>query len=67
MGSPEGHVNDEASGAGAAFVLGKRAIVDLPTILIAVVTLGVLFVKKAPEPLVIVAAGLVGLAVRWVR
>ena len=48
--------------AGAAFVLGRRAIVDVPTVVIALATLLVLvYVRKIPEPLVIVAAGLVGL------
>jgi chromate transporter len=48
--------------AGAGFVLGKRAVVDVPTVLILLVTLAVLTkVKKAPEPLVILAAGVVGL------
>ena len=48
--------------AGACVVLAKRAIVDLPTALIAVLTLGVLFkTKKVPEPLIILAAGLSGL------
>lgn len=47
--------------AGAAFVLGRRAIVDLPTALIALLTLAVLLkVRKVPEPLVIVSAGVVG-------
>ena len=46
-------------------MLGKRAIFDVPTVLIALVTLGALVkLKKVPEPLVIVAAGVVGLAVR---
>jgi chromate transporter len=49
--------------AGAAIVLGKRAIFDVPTVLIALVTLLILVrVKKAPEPVVIVVAGVVGLA-----
>jgi chromate transporter len=53
--------------AGAGFVLGRRAVVDLPTILILLVTLVVLTkVKKAPEPLVIVAAGVIGLLVTQV-
>lgn len=53
--------------AGAAFVLGKRAIYDVPTLLIAAVTLLALFrLKKAPEPLVIALAGCVGLALRSV-
>src|SRR5207249_3029738 len=42
---------------GAAFVLGRRAIVDIPTVLIALATVAVLSkVKRVPEPLVIVAA-----------
>jgi chromate transporter len=52
-----------ASGAiaGAAFVLGKRALYDVPTVLIALVTLVVLLkFKKIQEPLVIAAAGVVG-------
>lgn len=60
-------VSAAAAGAigGAAFVLGRRAIFDVPTILIAVATLGLVFrFKKVPEPLVIVAAGLAGLALR---
>jgi chromate transporter len=58
-------VSAAAAGAigGAAIVLGRRAIIDVPTIVIAAATLLVLVkVKKIPEPLVIVAAGLVGLA-----
>jgi chromate transporter len=48
--------------AGAGFVLGKRAVFDLPTAAILLVTLLVLTkLKKAPEPLVIAAAGVVGL------
>jgi chromate transporter len=51
--------------AGAAFILGKRAITDIPTVLIAALTLGILLkLKQVPEPLVIVAGGLVGLLLR---
>ncbi|MEP7125149.1 MAG: chromate transporter [Byssovorax sp.] len=51
--------------AGAAFVLGRRALIDVPTILIALGTLAVLIkAKKLPEPLLIVATGLVGLALK---
>jgi chromate transporter len=51
--------------AGAAFVLGRRAIIDLPTVLILGATLVVLTkIKRAPEPVVIVVAGLVGLALK---
>jgi chromate transporter len=49
--------------AGAAFVLGRRALIDVPTVLIALGTLALLVkVKKIPEPLLIVGAGAVGLA-----
>lgn len=48
--------------AGAAFVLGRRALFDVPTVLICVTTLALIVkVKKLPEPLVILAAGVVGL------
>src|SRR5881409_391135 len=51
--------------AGAAFVLGRRAIVDVPTALIGLTTLLVLvYLRKIPEPLVILAAGVVGLILR---
>jgi chromate transporter len=51
--------------AGAAFILGKRAIVDLPTTLIALGTFGMLLkVKKVPEPVVILAAGAIGLLLK---
>jgi chromate transporter len=50
--------------AGAVVVLGKRSIVDWPTALIALVALMVLWrVKKAPEPLVVAAAAVVGLII----
>jgi chromate transporter len=49
--------------AGAAYVLGSKAIVDVVTVLIAFAALAVLLAaRKVPEPLVILAAGLVGLA-----
>jgi chromate transporter len=48
--------------AGAAFVLGRRAIIDVPTVLIAISTFGLLsVVKKVPEPLIILAAGALGI------
>jgi chromate transporter len=46
--------------AGAAFVLGKRALIDIPTVLICLVTFAVLTRYKVQEPLVILAAGVVG-------
>ncbi|MBI1799906.1 MAG: chromate efflux transporter [Candidatus Eisenbacteria bacterium] len=51
--------------AGAAFVLGRRAIIDLPTVAIFLAALVLLsFVKKLPEPALILAAGLAGLALK---
>ena len=48
--------------AGAAFVLGRRAVVDLTTLAIAVSVLGVAWrFRKVPEPLLILVAGLVGI------
>lgn len=53
--------------AGAVFVLGRRAVIDLPTVLLFLATLGILIkVKKLPEPLVIVAAGLTGLVIKGI-
>src|SRR6266571_3408613 len=47
--------------AGAAYILARRSLVDLPTVLIGFVTLVILmFTKKIPEPIVILAAGAVG-------
>ena len=51
--------------AGAAVILGRRSLVDLPTIAIALVTLALLLApKKIPEPVLIVAAGLIGLVLK---
>src|SRR5712664_1177753 len=47
--------------AGAAFILSRRALVDLPTILIALLSFAVLLgFKKILEPLLILAAGVAG-------
>jgi chromate transporter len=54
--------------AGSVVVLGRRAIVDVPTILILAGTYLVLVkAKKIPEPLVILATGTIGLAVSQSR
>jgi chromate transporter len=51
--------------AGAAFVLGRRALHDVPTFAIALVTVGLLVkFKKLQEPLIIVVAGVVGIALK---
>jgi chromate transporter len=54
-----------ATGAlsGAVVVLAVRAIYDVPTALIALVTLAVLWRFRLPEPLVVVGAAAAGLAV----
>jgi chromate transporter len=47
---------------GAVVVLGQRSIRDVPTVLIALATLAVLWkVKKAPEPIIVLLAALAGL------
>jgi chromate transporter len=52
-----------ATGAitGAVIVLGARAIVDLPTAAIGLISLGVLWRFKLPEPIIVTISGLVGL------
>lgn len=53
---------------GAAFVLGRRAITDLPTFLIASLSLALLLrTKRVPEPMLILIAGAVGLAIQHSR
>lgn len=53
--------------AGAAIVLGRRSIVDGPTIAIAIGTLVLLTrVRRIPEPIWILAAGVVGVAAKGV-
>jgi chromate transporter len=54
--------------AGAVVVLGRRAIIDAATVGIALVTLLVLLrLRRVPEPLVIVAAGVVGVVLTQLR
>jgi chromate transporter len=49
---------------GAVVVLGRRALIDVPTWSIALVTLVVLTrARRVPEPLVIIAAGVIGIVV----
>jgi len=51
--------------AGAAYVLGRRAVIDLPTLAIFAVTmLALIKLRKVPEPVVILAAGAAGLFLR---
>ncbi len=51
---------------GAVIVLGRRSIIDIPTVLMAVATLGLLWKgKKVPEPLIVLGAGVIGLVVKF--
>jgi chromate transporter len=50
--------------AGAVVVLGKRSIQDYRTAGIAVATLLILLKWKAPEPIIILVSGLLGMATR---
>jgi chromate transporter len=54
-----------ATGAlsGAVVVLAIRAVYDVPTAAIALVSLGVLWRFKVSEPILVVVAGIVGLVV----
>ncbi len=53
--------------AGAVLVLAKRTLTDIPTVVIALITAALLFrFKKLQEPLVILAAALIGLVLRLI-
>ena len=59
-------VTAAATGAicGAVIVLGRRTLADVPTVLLAIITLLILFVvKKIPEPMIVVTAAAIGLIV----
>jgi chromate transporter len=48
--------------AGAAYILARRSLVDLPTVLIGLITLAIMILtKKIPEPILILAAGVAGI------
>jgi chromate transporter len=49
---------------GAVVILGRRTIIDLPTALLALVTLvGLVRWKKIPEPFIVLGAAVIGLVV----
>jgi chromate transporter len=51
--------------AGAAYILARRSLTDVPTVLIAIITFAILTAtKKIPEPILILAAGIIGMALR---
>ena len=50
---------------GAAYILARRSLIDLPTMVIAVLTFVALtWTKKIPEPLLIVVAGTIGVVLK---
>ena len=50
--------------AGSVVVLAQRSITDIPTVLLAVCTTALLWkIKKVPEPVIVAAAALIGLAI----
>ncbi len=53
--------------AGACVVLGRRAVFDPSTALIALAAFGLLWRFKVPEPILIAAAGAAGLLIFWIR
>jgi chromate transporter len=64
-----GGVTAAASGAiaGACYVLARRAIIDIPTLLMALVALALLWRLKVPEPVLIAGGAAAGLLVVWAR
>ncbi len=58
-----------ATGAisGAVVLIAQRAIYDLPTTLMAAASLAILWRFKIPEPIVVVVAGAIGLAIFMLR
>ena len=50
--------------AGAALILARRSVLDLPTLLIGAAVFLILLWKKVPEPLLILAAGIAGIFLR---
>jgi chromate transporter len=64
-----GGVTAAAAGAiaGACFVLGRRAIFDGPTALLALGAFALLWRFKVPEPVLIAGAGVAGVLVLWLR
>ncbi len=53
--------------AGAVLVLGKRTLTDIPTVLIALTTVAILFkFKKLQEPFIILVAALIGIVIKLI-
>jgi chromate transporter len=52
--------------SGAVVILAQRSLIDIPTVIIAALTIVILWKAKVPEPLVIVAAAVIGFFIRSV-
>lgn len=53
--------------AGAVFVLGRRALIDVPTVIICAIALIIVVkARKVPEPVLILAAGVIGILIRLI-
>jgi chromate transporter len=51
--------------AGAVIVLARKSLVDIPTVVIAIASLGLLLkLKKLPEPILILIAGAIGIVIK---
>jgi chromate transporter len=48
-------------------LIAQRAVFDVPTAALALLSLAILWWFKVPEPILVVAAGLVGLAIFSLR
>lgn len=54
--------------AGAAYILARRSLVDVPTAIIAIATLALLLaIKRIPEPVLILGAGATGVLLHGTR
>ena len=53
--------------AGSVVVLARRSIYDAPTLAIALISFGILFRWKLPEPVVIAGAAAAGLVLKSIR
>lgn len=52
--------------AGSVWILGRKALVDLPTFLLAITSASLLFKTKVPAPLLILGGGILGILIRGV-
>jgi chromate transporter len=52
---------------GSVFVIASRTIIDIPTLLIAIITvLALLYIKKIQEPVIIIVAAALGILIKLI-